>query len=76
MTQKITEPEFDADLELQEVGENVYQDNTVFIKEDLQNGKCFWGIYDAEGNRMAVTENRDCAFVVARQNDFEPCSVH
>ena len=49
---------------------------SVFIKEDEQNGKFFWGIYDAEGTRIAVTDNRECAFAIARQNDFVPSSVH
>lgn len=49
---------------------------TVFIKGDVHKGKCLWGIYDIEGNRMAMTDSRAFAFVVAKQNDFVPCSVH
>ena len=33
-------------------------------------------LYDVEGNRMAMTDSRAFAFVVAKQNDFVPCSVH
>lgn len=49
---------------------------SVFIKEDEENGKFFWSIYDSEGVRIAVTDNRECAFAIARQNDFVPNSVH
>lgn len=50
--------------------------SAVFIKEDEYNGKIFWGIYDAEGTRLAVTEDRACAFELARQNDYQANSVH
>ena len=53
-----------------------FPETTVFIKEDEYNGKYFWGIYDSEGTRIAVTDNRECAFALARQNDFIPSSVH
>ena len=53
-----------------------FPESAVFIKEDEYNGKIFWGIYDAEGTRIAVTDNRECAFALARQNDFTPSSVH
>jgi hypothetical protein len=49
---------------------------TVFIKEDEYNGKMLWSIYDAEGVRLAVTEDRACAFEIARQNDYQANSVH
>lgn len=53
-----------------------FPETAVFIKEDECNGKNFWAIYDAEGTRIAVTDDRECAFVLARQNDFIPSSVH
>jgi len=48
----------------------------VFIKEDEYNGKVIWGIYDADGVRIAVTDDRECAFVIAKQNDLLPHSAH
>jgi len=50
--------------------------NVAFIKPDICDGRKMWLIYDAEGEKIAATDNRDFAFIVARQNDLEPCSVH
>ena len=62
-------------MELREFG-MCEQDRTVFIKGDIRNGRCLWGIYDIEGNRIAMADSREFAFVAAKQNDFIPCSVH
>ena len=51
-------------------------EHSAFIKQDVCDGKKLWLIYDAEGERIAATDSREFAFVVARQNDLEPCSVH
>ena len=47
-----------------------------FIKQDVCDGKDMWVIYGADGVKIAATDNRDFAFLVARQNDFTPYSVH
>lgn len=55
----------------------VWEDkNTAFIKPEMQNGKNMWLICAADGTRLAATDNRDYAFIVARQNDLNPQSVH
>lgn len=51
-------------------------ENTAFIKQDLYEGKNMWMIYGADGMKIAATDNRDFAFIVAKQNDLLPCSVH
>lgn len=51
-------------------------ENVAFIKSGVENGKCMWSIYAADGERIAMTDNRDFAFVMAKQNDFKPQSVH
>ena len=51
-------------------------DNLAFIKYDTYDGDKIWVIYGADGSRIAATDNRDFAFIVARQRDLEPCSVH
>ncbi len=51
-------------------------ENVAFIKQDMCEGRQMWLICDAEGEKIAATDNRDFAFIVARQNDLEPCSVH
>ena len=48
----------------------------MFIKEDEYDGKIYWGIYNAEGVRIAVTDDRECAFMLAKQNDLLPQSAH
>lgn len=51
-------------------------ENVAFIKSGVENGKCRWSIYAADGERIAMTDDRDFAFVMAKQNDFNPQSVH
>lgn len=50
--------------------------NAAFIKSEVQNGKNMWLICAADGTKLAATDNRDYAFIVARQNDLNPQSVH
>ena len=35
-----------------------------------------YAVCDAGGARLALVKDRDLAFVLARQNDFAPVSVH
>lgn len=35
-----------------------------------------YAIHDSDGNRLALVAGRDLAFVVARQHDMSPVSVH
>ena len=35
-----------------------------------------FAIHDAEGARLALTDDRDLAFALARQHDKQPLSVH
>ncbi len=62
-------------LEDFDVGRNFWNDEDVaFIKSDEESGQ--WLIYSAEGVRLAATEDRDFAFIIARQNELSPKSVH
>jgi len=78
MAEKLFESDYYTEPDIMELREpeTCEQNRTVFIKGDVRNGKYLWGIYDTEGNRIAMTDNRDFAFVAARQNDFIPYSVH
>ena len=49
-------------------------DNVAFIKADVKSGQ--WLICSANGTRLAATEDRDFAFVIAKQNELLPKSVH
>jgi len=51
-------------------------DEVAFIKYDLYNGSPMWSIYHADGTKIAVTDSREFAFVMAKQNDLQPQSVH
>jgi hypothetical protein len=47
------------------------------VPEDvLKLGPKFYAVHSADGTRVAVLNDRDAAFVAARQNDMEPVSVH
>lgn len=52
------------------------EENVAFIKSDGNKNNSVWEIYDADGTKLAATDNRECAFMVARQNDLDPQSVH
>lgn len=47
-------------------------ENVAFIKPVIENGKEIWSIYAADGEKIAVTDDREFAFIVARQNDLKP----
>ena len=78
MTGKYIDAEFRPDSEFLETYDAGFclPDDAVFIKEDEYKGKFFWGIYNSDGERIAVTDDRECAFVIARQNDLNPRSAH
>jgi len=35
-----------------------------------------YAVHDADGNRLALTQNRGAAFALAKQNHLVPLSVH
>ncbi|MGD9865008.1 MAG: DUF1150 family protein [Pseudodonghicola sp.] len=35
-----------------------------------------YAVHDAEGQQLALVADRRLAFILARQNDFEPVTVH
>ena len=50
--------------------------DVAFVKSDkIENGE-IWRVYTADGTPLAIADSRDFAFVLARQNDLEPQSVH
>lgn len=51
-------------------------EDVAFIKNDIHDGKSMWLIYSSDGTKIAATDNRDFAFVMAKQNDLCPLSVH
>ena len=51
-------------------------DDVAFIKNDVLDGKEIWLICAADGTKLAATDNRDFAFIMAKQNNLKPTSVH
>ena len=47
-----------------------------YIKSTVHEGRAAFAICAADGAELAVVADRDIAFVVARQHDLEPLSVH
>lgn len=38
--------------------------------------KTIWAVHGADGERLALVADRRLAFILARQNDLEPVSIH
>lgn len=48
----------------------------VVPSEMLSSGTTLYSIHTADGQRVAVMNDREAAFVAARQHDMVPVSVH
>ncbi len=47
------------------------------LPEELKGAETtLYALHDADGNRLALAPDRGQAFVLARQNDLSPVSVH
>ena len=46
------------------------------VRRELSGTNRVYAIHHEEGERMALVTDRSLAFVLARQNDLEPVSVH
>ena len=46
------------------------------LPAEMPEGVAVYAIHDAQGARLALTDNRELAFQVARQHDRLPVSVH
>ncbi len=47
-----------------------------FIRKEMQDGEDMWSIYYADGTKLAITDDREYAIVMAKQNNLTPVSVH
>lgn len=50
--------------------------DVAYIKNELVNNIEVWKIFSSDGLELAVADSRECAFILAKQNDFEPKSAH
>jgi len=46
------------------------------IREELGSIEHLYAVHNAEGERLALVKDRDMAFMLARQNDYAPVTVH
>ena len=46
------------------------------LREQAPGKEVVYAVHDADGERLALVENRALAFSLARQNDMAPVSVH
>lgn len=47
-----------------------------YVKAVEIDGETGYAIHAADGNQMAIVDDRDAAFAAIRQHDMEPVSVH
>ena len=50
--------------------------DVAFIKVTEVDGETAYAIHTADGNPVAVVNNRDTAFATVIQNNLQPVSVH
>lgn len=46
------------------------------VRAQVGGLKTLYAVHNAEGERLALVKNRRLAFVLARQNDLAPVTVH
>ncbi len=46
------------------------------LQEQVGDLKTLYAVHSSEGERLALVKDRAMAFVLARQNDLEPVTVH
>lgn len=46
------------------------------IRAEAQGFDTLYAVHDSDGERLALVRDRKLAFILARQNDMAPVSVH
>lgn len=46
------------------------------LQEQLEGVDSLYAVHDADGERLALVRERSLAFILARQNELTPVSVH
>ncbi|MEL7258569.1 MULTISPECIES: DUF1150 family protein [Roseovarius] len=46
------------------------------LQEQVGDLETLYAVHSSEGERLALVKDRAMAFVLARQNDLEPVTVH
>ncbi|MGB8622894.1 MAG: DUF1150 family protein [Paracoccaceae bacterium] len=46
------------------------------VQDQAMGAKQLYAVHDASGERLALVKDRNLAFILARQNDLTPVTVH
>ena len=46
------------------------------VRAQIPKDTILYAVHNSNGQRLAIVEKRDMAFVLARQNDLSPVMVH
>ena len=46
------------------------------VREQVEGVDKLYAVHDSDGARLALVKDREMAFLLARQNDLAPVSVH
>ena len=46
------------------------------MREQAMGSETLYALHTADGERLALVRDRKLAFILARQNDMEPVTVH
>lgn len=46
------------------------------VRDEVGNQETIYAVHRADGERLALVKDRKLAFMLARQNDFAPVTVH
>ena len=46
------------------------------VRDQAEGAAVLYAVHSADGERLALVKERSLAFILARQNDFAPVTVH
>lgn len=46
------------------------------VQAQANGAETIYAVHDEDGERLALVKDRNLAFILARQNDFSPVTVH
>lgn len=46
------------------------------LQKQIDSGKTLYSVHNPDGERLALVDDRNLAFVLARENDLTPLTVH
>ena len=46
------------------------------VRDQAEGARTLYAVHSADGERLALVRERNLAFILARQNNFDPVTVH